>query len=65
MSPSKSIFVINPIALLGLIGLAIFWRRDRPVAVLFLLLIGPRIFFFAKWDSWDGGVAWARGSWIR
>lgn len=58
VSPGKSIFVFNPIALLGLVGLVIFMRRDRPVAVLFLLLIVPRIFFFAKWDAWDGGVAW-------
>ena len=58
VSPGKSVFVVNPIALLGLVGLAVFVRRDRPVAVLFLLLIVPRILFFSKWDSWDGGVAW-------
>jgi hypothetical protein len=57
-SPGKSIFVFNPIALLGLVGIVIFLFRDRPVAVLFMLLIVPRIFFFSKWDSWDGGVAW-------
>ncbi len=58
VSPGKSVFVFNPIALLGLVGLAVFVRRDRPVAVLFLLLIVPRILFFSKWDSWDGGVTW-------
>jgi hypothetical protein len=58
VSPGKSIFVFNPIALLGVVGIIIFMRRDRPIAVLFLLLIVPRILFFAKWDSWDGGVAW-------
>ena len=57
-SPGKSIFVFNPIALLGLVGIVIFMRRDRPIAVLFLLFVVPRIFFFAKWDAWDGGVAW-------
>jgi hypothetical protein len=57
-SAGKSIFVFNPIALLGLVGLVIFLLRDRPVGVLFLLLIVPRTIFFAKWDSWDGGVAW-------
>ena len=50
--------MFNPIALMGLVGIVIFVRRDRPIAVLFLLLIVPRILFFAKWDSWDGGVAW-------
>jgi hypothetical protein len=57
-SPGKSLFVFNPIALLGLVGLVLFLRRDRPVGVLFLLLIVPRIIFFAKWDAWDGGVSW-------
>jgi hypothetical protein len=58
VSPGKSIFLFNPIALLGLVGIMIFMLRDRPVAVLFLLLIVPRIFFFSKWDAWDGGVSW-------
>jgi hypothetical protein len=57
-SPGKSIFIFNPIALLGLVGIVIFIFRDRPIAVLFTLLIVPRIFFFSKWDSWDGGVSW-------
>jgi hypothetical protein len=58
VSPGKSIFVFNPIALLGLVGICIFLSRDRPVGVLLLLLIVPRILIFAKWDSWDGGVSW-------
>lgn len=58
LSPGKSIFLFNPIALLGLVGIGIFLFRDRPVAVLFMLLIIPRILFFSKWDSWDGGVSW-------
>jgi hypothetical protein len=58
VSPGKSIFVFNPIALLGLVGILVFLLRDRPVGALFLLLIVPRILFFSKWDSWDGGVAW-------
>jgi hypothetical protein len=57
-SPGKSIFVFNPIAPLGLVGLVLFMLRDRPVGVLFLLLIVPRVIFFAKWDAWDGGVSW-------
>lgn len=57
-SPGKSIFVFNAIALLGLVGIYIFLRRDRAVGVLFLLWIIPRILFFSKWDAWDGGVSW-------
>ena len=58
VSPGKSFFVFNSIALLGLVGIVLFTIRDRPVGVLFLLLIIPRILFFSKWDSWDGGVSW-------
>ena len=57
-SPGKSLFIFNPIALLGLVGIVLFLLRDRPVGVLFLLLIVPRILFFSKWDAWDGGVSW-------
>jgi hypothetical protein len=56
--PGKSIFVFNPLTVLGVIGLGVLIMRDRPVSVLFLLLIVPRVFFFAKWSSWDGGWAW-------
>jgi hypothetical protein len=54
----KGLFVFNPLALLGLVGLALLWRRNRPLAVLFLLLIVTRILFFSKWSVWDGGWCW-------
>jgi hypothetical protein len=57
-SPGKSIFVFNAVTVLGVVGLGVLLVRDRPVAVLFLVLIVPRLFFFAKWSSWDGGWAW-------
>ena len=58
LDPGKSIFVFNALALLGVVGLGALLVRDRPVAVLFLLLIVPRLLFFAKWASWDGGWSW-------
>jgi hypothetical protein len=57
-SPGKSLFVFNPLALLGVVGLGLLFVRNRPVAVLFTLLIVPRIIFFARWSSWQGGWAW-------
>jgi len=57
-SPGKSFFLYNPIAILGVIGIVtLLWTR-KPVGVLFLLLIIPRFIFFAKWESWEGGVDW-------
>jgi hypothetical protein len=57
-SPGKSIFVFNALTVLGVVGLGVLLVRDRPVAVLFLVLIVPRLFFFAMWSGWDGGWAW-------
>lgn len=56
--PGRSIFVFNPLTVLGVVGLGVLLMRDRPVAVLFLVLIVPRVFFFAKWSAWGGGWAW-------
>lgn len=58
LSPGKSFFLFNPVAVLGLVGLFLLCRSDRAVGVLFLLLIVPRVVFFARWDLWQGGVDW-------
>jgi hypothetical protein len=59
VSPGKSFFVFDPIAVLGLLGMAwLLARRDRALGVLMLLLFVPRLVFFAKWDAWEGGLAW-------
>jgi hypothetical protein len=57
-SPGKSLFVFNPLALLGVVGLGVLVYHNRAIGALFLLLIVPRLLFFAKWDSWQGGVDW-------
>jgi hypothetical protein len=56
--PGKSIFIFNALAIPGAVGLVALLFRNRPVAVLYLLLIVPRIIFFAKWSAWDGGWSW-------
>ena len=58
LSPGKSIFVFNPLTLLGAAGMVFMFWRDRPLAVLVVLLVVPRLLFFAMWSSWDGGWSW-------
>lgn len=58
LSPGKGFFLYNPIAVLGVVGIVLLLRTNRGVGVLFLLLIVPRIIFFARWDAWEGGVDW-------
>jgi hypothetical protein len=54
----KSLFVFNPVAIIGVVGLvAMFWRR-RPLAVLFTLVIVVRLVLVAKWSAWAGGVCY-------
>jgi len=57
-SPGKSMFLFNPLAVLGLVGLGVLLVCNRAVGVLFMLLIIPRLIFFAKWESWQGGLDW-------
>lgn len=51
LSPGKGVFLFNPVALLGVVGLVVLLRTNAPVGVLFLLLIVSRILFFARWDD--------------
>jgi len=57
-SSGKSIFVYEPVILLGVVGLVMMFWRNLPLAALFALLIVPRLIFFAKWSSWQGGWSW-------
>ena len=58
LSPNKGLFLFSPIALLGLVGLFVLVRTDRAIGVMFLLLIIPRLLFFARWGDWEGGISW-------
>ena len=57
-SPGRGLFIFNPVAVLGVLGIGILVWRNRPLGVMFILLIVARTLFFAKWASWDGGVDW-------
>ena len=58
LDSGKSIFVFDSLTILGVVGVGALLVRDRPLAVLYLLLVVPRTIFFAKWSSWGGGWAW-------
>ena len=62
LSPGKSLFVFNPLCVLGVVGLVLLFTnrgvRDRPLAVLGAIAVVPRIVFFAKWGVWDAGSVW-------
>lgn len=58
LDPGKSIFLFNPLLILGAVGVVALFFRNRPVAALFVLLIVPRLLFFSKWSSWGGGWCW-------
>lgn len=58
LSPGKGLFVFNAMLILALPGLVILWRRDRPVALVVVVLSIARIFFYAKWSFWYAGVGW-------
>jgi len=57
-SSGKSLFIFNPLAALGVVGLFVLIKRNGPLAVLFVLLIVTRLVFFARWSAWDGGWSW-------
>ena len=54
-SPSTSLFIYSPVALLGLVGLVVLFGRHREVAVLCLGLIGALLLVYASLGNWIGG----------
>lgn len=58
LSPGKGFFVYNAILLLALPGVVLLARRDRALAAAVVLLACARPIFYAKWQSWQGGVGW-------
>ena len=62
-SPGRSLFLYNPLTVLGVVGLILLLAgpgvvRDRPLGVLLAILIVTRTVFYAKWGVWDGGWTW-------
>ncbi len=58
LSPYRGIFFHQPLTFLSLIGLPLFWRRHRQVAMLTGGVVILLILIFSKWWIWWGGFAW-------
>jgi hypothetical protein len=57
-SPSRGFFWSSLILLLALPGIALLYRRNRPVAIGIGALVVARFLFYARWFTPGGGVAW-------
>ncbi|NOZ72824.1 MAG: hypothetical protein GXP38_13095, partial [Chloroflexi bacterium] len=57
-SPYRGIFYHQPLTLLALAGLPLFWRRHRHEALLTMSVSLLLLLVFAKWWIWWGGFAW-------
>jgi len=57
-SPGKSIFLYNPMIILGLLAVPQFCRKQKPVFVLFAWIVGVHLLLFSFWHSWYGGMGW-------
>lgn len=58
LGPSRGFLWYNPIVLLALPGVAIFWRQHRRIFVFSLLLTALYFLVYAKWYMWHGGYSW-------
>ena len=58
VSPGKGLFWYAPVAILGVIGLAASWKRERWLTLAIVALFVGRILFYARWNSPEGGVGW-------
>jgi hypothetical protein len=57
-SSEKGLFVYNPILIVSLLALPLFWRRHRSEALVILAVAALHILVYARWHDWRGGVAW-------
>ena len=57
-SPGKSVFLFNPLTLLGCLSFSLFFREQRRTALLFGWLVVSHLILFSFWGSWEGGMSW-------
>ena len=57
-SPGKSLFLFNPLTVLGCLSFSLFLREQRKTALLFGWLIVSHLMLFSFWGSWQGGMGW-------
>lgn len=58
LSPGKGLFLYNPIALVGVVGVLRMVRHRRAEALLFVLISVTLLVFHALYDLWSGGWNW-------
>ncbi|MCL4808303.1 MAG: hypothetical protein KJ062_11020 [Thermoanaerobaculia bacterium] len=56
--PNKGLLWYAPLALLGPVGLAVLWKRDRLLAAALLLASAAVLVLVARWFAWDGQAGW-------
>ncbi|MBW7881258.1 MAG: hypothetical protein H3C34_01245 [Caldilineaceae bacterium] len=56
--PARGLLWYNPILLLSIPGAIWFWRQQRRILFLTLLLVGLYFAVYAKWYMWHGGFSW-------
>lgn len=57
-SPGRGLLLYAPVTLLVAVAWRWAWRRSPLLAVVSLVLIVDRLFFYASWWAWHGGVGW-------
>ena len=57
-SPGKSIFVYNPVLIIGCLSLPLFFRTRPHAALLFGWIVAAHLMLFSFWHSWYGGMGW-------
>ena len=58
LSPGRSIFVYSPVLLLAVPGAWLFYKREKGLPILCLVMVASYIIAVAAWHSWDGGLSW-------
>lgn len=57
-SPGKSVFLYNPLIVVGCLALPMFFKIRNKIAFLFGWIILAHLFLFSFWHSWYGGSGW-------
>jgi 4-amino-4-deoxy-L-arabinose transferase-like glycosyltransferase len=58
LQPGKGFFFYDPLLIAAIPGLVFLWKRNRAVTFTIVLLCIVRIYFYSRWTSPDGGLAW-------
>ncbi len=56
--PARGIVWYNPVYILLVPGMLWFWRQQRKIGWLIVLLTGLYLLVYAKWYMWHGGFSW-------